>query len=166
MSRSKGEPSARVYHAAVGSRYNMFLWAGDSHHEYSVTSTVVETFDVLSTSWRQPLQLRGRPPLPDGLRNKAVTTDEERAYFFGGYVGPSGSGERQNCLFSLDLSSLSCGMLTPTTAEGYPTPRAGSAMVHYKRKLVVYGGWITNATDDLLVFDLDTSEANIHIMYM
>ena len=151
------EPSARNGHGAVGCGGNLFVWAGKGGRGSPVPSSVLERFNVVSTSWQEPRQLRGQS-LPDGLRLMAVTSDGERAYCFG---GKDGSEERYNSLYCLDLSSLLNQLIIPTTASESPSPRSSSAMVHYRRKLVLHGGFTGggSASDELFVFDLDTSEA-------
>ena len=152
------EPSARYCHGAVGCGGNLFVWAGDGGRGSRVPSSVLERFNVVSTSWQEPRQLRGQS-LPDGLERMAVTSDGERAYCFGGM---DGSGERHNSLYCLDLSSLLSRLIIPTTASESPSPRSSSAMVHWRRKVVLYGGYTgRSASDELFVFDLDTSEAYI-----
>ena len=164
---ARAEPSARWGHAAVGSGSNMFVWgatcsSGSNMFVWGgygggsvISSSVVERFNVQSTSWQEPRQLRGQS-LPDGLRCMAVASDGERAYCFGGYVG--GGSQRCNSLYILDLSSMQCRQMA--TGGESPTARSYSAMVHYRRQLVVYGGLTgSGPSDELFVFDLDTSEA-------
>ena len=149
---SRPDPSARWGHAAVGSGSSMFVWGGYGGGGSVVSSSVVERFNVQSTSWQEPRQLRGQSP-PDGLSNMAVASDGERAYCFGGFVD-----QHYNSLYVLDLSSMQCRQMA--TGGESPTARSRSAMVHYRRQLVVYGGWTgSGASDELFVFDLDTSEA-------
>ena len=151
---SRVEPSARWGHAAVGCGSNMFVWGGEGGGSV-VSSSVVELFNVQSTSWQEPRQLRGQS-LPDGLYGMAVASDGERAYYFGGFVGRG--NQRCNSLYVLDLSSMQCRQMA--TGGESPTARSNSAMVHYKRQLVVYGGSTgSGPSDELFVFDLDTSEA-------
>ena len=151
---SRPDPSARRGHAAVGCGSNMFIWGGDGGGSV-VSSSVVERFNVQSTSWQEPRQLRGQS-LPDGLRCMAVASDGERAYYFGGYVGRG--FQPCNSLYVLDLSSMQCRQMA--TGGESPTARSSSAMVHYRRQLVVYGGSTeSGASDELFVYDLDTSEA-------
>ena len=152
------EPSARYGHGAVGCGANLFVWGGDGGPGSRVPSSVLERFNVVSTSWQEPRQLRGQS-LPDGLHRMAVTSDGEKAYCFGGLVGSYVSGQRRNSLYCLDLSSQVCRVIVPSSES--PSPRCDSAMVHYKGKLVLYGG-VTGGgsiSDELFVFDLDTSEA-------
>ena len=148
------EPSARFYHAAVGAGQNMLLWAGDGGNGSAVPSSVVERFNVLTIAWQEPRQFDCQS-FPSDLQRMAVTSDGEKAYFFGGWVGPGGC-ESRNKLYALDLSSLLCEEVVP--AEECPNPRANSGMVHYRRKLVLYGGYTQGPSDDLFVFDLDNSE--------
>ena len=149
------EPSARCDHAGVGCGGNLFVWAGKGGPGSPVPSSVLERFNVVSTSWQEPLQLRGQS-LPDGLRRMAVTSDGEKAYFFGGI---DESFTLHNSLYCLDLSSLVCRKIVPSSKS--PSPRDHSAIVHYRRKLVLYGGHTGggSVSDELFVFDLDTSEA-------
>ena len=152
---SSAEPSARLGHAAVGCGSNMFVWAGDGDGDSVVSSSVVERFNVQSTSWQEPRRLRGQS-LPDGLRSMAVASDGERAYCFGGFVGKG--SQLCNSLYVLDLSSMQCRLMA--TGGESPTARSWSAMVHYRRQLVVHGGYTgSRVSDELFVFDLDTSEA-------
>ena len=88
----------------------------------------------------------------------AVTSDGDKIYCFGGLVGPLGSRQSHNSLYCLDLSSLVCRVIVPSSES--PSPRCDSPMVHHRRKLVLYGGNTGgSASDELFVFDLDTSEA-------
>ena len=152
------EPSARYGHAAVGCGGNLFVWAGKGGHGSPVPSSVLERFNVVSTTWQEPRRLRGQS-LPDGLHRMAVTSDGEKAYFFG---GSDESYTPHNSLYCLDLSSQVCRVIVPTGASVSPSPRNYSAMVHYRRKLVLYGGDTGgSASDELFVFDLDTSEAYV-----
>ena len=149
------EPSARYSHGAVGCGGNLFVWGGVGGPGSPDPSSVLERFNVVSTSWQEPRQLRGQS-LPDGLQRMAVTSDGEKAYFFGGSYG---SYTRHNSLYCLDLSSLVCRVIVPSSES--PSLRYDSAMVHYRRKLVLYGGDTggVSVSDELFVFDLDTSEA-------
>ena len=147
------EPSARYSHAGVGCGGNLFVWGGDGSRGSPVPSSALERFNVVSTSWQEPRQLRGQS-LPDGLHRMAVTSDGEKAYFFG---GRDGSYKLQNSLYCLDLSSQVCRKMV---ASESPSPRDYSAIVHYRRKLVLYGGYTGRSiSDELFVFDLDSSEA-------
>ena len=151
----KTESSARRNHGAVGFGGNLFVWAGDGGPGSPVPSSVLERFNVVSTSWQEPRQLRGQS-LPDGLRRMAATSDGEKAFCFG---GTDESGGLHNSLYCLDLSSRLCRKIVPTGASESPSPRDDSAMVHYRRKLVLYGGDTERSiSDELFVFDLDTSE--------
>ena len=157
VSSSYSEPSVRFYHAAVGFDRNMFLWAGTGS---AVSSSVVHSFNAETVSWGEQRELSGQLP-PDGWCGMAVACDRERAYgyFFGGIVGPKKSCAYRNTLYALDLLSMQCREIVPTNAA--PSGREHSAMVYYKKKLVVYGGQAGAAAvfDDLFVFDLKTSEA-------
>ena len=154
------EPVARFYHAAVGLGQNKLVLAGDTAEGSSVPSSVVEKFNVRSTVWQDPQMLGGQFTLPEGYDSMAVASDGERAYLFGGLIGPRGAQQRSNAIFCVNLLSLKCEEIVPAPTAQAPLPRSGSAMVHYKRKLVIYGGSTGpgRMSNELLVFDLDTSE--------
>ena len=150
------EPRARYFHAAVGVGQTLHVWGGNSSGT-SVQASTVECLDVLSATWQEPRQLRGHP-LPDRLHSMAVTADGERAYSFGGLTG---SG-KSYAVYEVNMTSLECRELAPASASPAPSKKSGDGMVHYQHKLVVYGGLTSEGrpTDELHVFDLNTSEAN------
>ena len=150
------EPQARNYHAAVGVGQTLHVWGGDGG-DTSVQASTVECLDVPSATWQEPRQLRGHP-LPDRLDSMAVTADGERAYSFGGRTGSGFS----NAVYEVNMTSLECRELAPASASPAPSKKVDSGMVHYQHMLVVYGGFTSEGrrTDELHVFDLNTSEAN------
>lgn len=77
-------PQPRYGHAAVGIGRKLLVWGGRSGST-KIQSTTVESLNVASETWEQPLQLRGS--LPDGLYGMAVASDGEIAYLFGGSTG-------------------------------------------------------------------------------
>ena len=147
LSRTKAtgaEPSARCEHAAVGFGQNMFVCAG-WNSGVTVSSSVVERFNVLSTAWQEPRHLGGQSlQLPAGMTIAAVASDGKRAYLFR-------RDKANSLLYCLDLSSLLCREIVPTNTEfsGYHH----SAMIYYRQKLAIYG------RDELTVLDLNTSES-------
>ena len=149
------EPQARNDHAAVGVGQKLYVWGGDGGT--SVQASTVECLDVPSATWQEPRQLRGHP-LPDRLHAMAVTTDGERAYSFGGWT----DWGKSNAVYEVNMASLECRKLAPASASPVPSKKTGSGMVHYQHKLVEYGGFTSDyrPTDELHVFDLNTSEAN------
>ena len=157
----RAEPSARHFHATVAFGANLFVLGGRGGRSSPVPSSVVERFNVASTAWQEPRQLRDQP-LPECWDHMAVTSDEERAYFFGGYVGRSGSQVLSNALYALDLSSLHCSEIEANNEESSsPGPRSNSGMVFHQRQVVTYGGSTggRKTSDELFVFDLDSSES-------
>ena len=152
------EPQARNCHAAVGVGQTFYAWGGDGGGT-SVQASTVECLDVPSATWQEPRQLRGHS-LPDRLDSVAVTADGERAYSFGGRTG-SANSTACNAVYEVNMTSLECRELAPASASPAPSKKIGSGMVHYQHMLVVYGGWTSEGpTDELHVFDLNTSEAN------
>ena len=148
------EPSARRYHAAIGTGNSMLVLAGSGGS--SIDSSVVERFNATSTTWNQPHHLLNQA-LPDDYSHMGVTSDGEKLYMFGGLVG----SQRCNTLFEVDIFSLECRELVPATSATSPTARSHCGLVYWNRRLVVYGGTIAagTPTDELFVFDLNTSEA-------
>ena len=158
MDAPVAEPTARCLHAAVRVRHNLMVWGGYGGSGSTLSSSLIETFNVPSSSWKQQRRLRGQS-LPDGYDSMAVASDGERAYTFGGLVGPSGSQSHQNTLYSMNISSLTSREIVPANASESPSPRSSGAMVFHARNLVIHGGNNERgALDDLFVFDLDTSE--------
>ena len=152
------EPRARYYHAAVGVGQTLHVWGGDGRST-SVQASTVGCLDVPSATWQEPRQLRGHP-LPHRLEKMAVTADGERAYSFGGRTG-SVYSTACNTVYEVNMTSLECRELAPASASPVPSKKTASGMVHYQHKLVVYGGLTSEGpTDELHVFDLNTSEAN------
>ena len=157
VSQSSGrEPRARGGHAAVSSSRHMLVWGGGGGSGVMMNTSTVEIFDVISATWRDPRQLSGQS-LPDGLHYMGIAAlDGDKAYSFGGRTGSTCI----NDLLEIELTSLQCRHLVP--AEGSappPSAREGSALVCYRKNLVMYGGFTDDGqSDELHVFDLNTSE--------
>ena len=158
MASVGGSRLSRHSHAAVGVGKKLYVWGGicDSN---SIQASKVECLDVLSTKWEQR-QLRGHP-FPDRLDRMAVTSHGETGYLFGGRIG-SGESQRSNTVYEVNMRSLECRELAPASASPAPRKKSTSGMVHYQHVLVVYGGWTSEGrtTDELHLFDLNTSEGN------
>ena len=156
LSPLRAEPSARYGHGACSFGANLLVWGGNGGHNNSpVPLSVVEIFNMTHTAWQEPRHLQGLSS-HDFLQSMAVASDGERAYFFGGRSGPSGSQVRSNALCVMDLSSLRCRETVATNTEESPSPSSNSGMVFHRRQLIVYGGGLS---DELFVFDLDSSES-------
>ena len=155
LSIMESEPSARWFHAALSIGQNMMVLAGSAGGR-SVDSSFVESFNVSLLSW-QPQRHLLNQTLPDGYRRMAATSDGENVYMF---AGRSGSGQVCNKLFQVNGISLECSELLPATPV-CPTPREHSALIYWNRTLVSYGGDtdVLTASNELFVFDLNTSEA-------
>lgn len=153
------EPPARVFHAALSLRQNMYVLAGQGGDGSSVEPSKVERFSVTSISWQQPCRLYNQC-LPVGYRCMAIASDGENSYMFGGFVGPRESRQRCNTIYEINMISSKCRELIPATAATLPRVRSSCGMVCVNRRLVVYGGAVFDgiATDELFVFDLNTSE--------
>ena len=151
------EPSARWFHAAIATGNSMLVLAGsDGRGGSSIHSSLVERFNATSTTWNQPHHLLNQA-LPDGYSRMGVTSDGEKLYMFGGSVG----GRLCNTIYEIDVLSLECRELVPATSATSPTARSSCGLVYWNRRFVVYGGAIAagTPTDELFVFDLNTSEA-------
>ena len=108
---ASGEPQARCLHAAIGVGQNMLILAGNGGSA-AIKPSVIEKFNVMSTDWQEALQLSGQS-LPENYESMAFASDGEKAYFFGGYTGSSGSQKRHGLLYCLDLQSLQCHEIIP-----------------------------------------------------
>lgn len=160
------EPSARQRHAALGVGQIMFMWAGESNAPPSINASVMERFNVTSTSWEQPPQLLNRA-LPYSYYAMAVASDGENSYLFGGFaeqlVDDSPYTLRPQMtemrLYHVNTMSLECCELVPATSFS-PTARSLSALVCVNQNLLSYGGQTSGgvASNELFVFDLNTSK--------
>ena len=147
---SAREPTGTYGYAAVGVQDKLYIWAGYRN----VKTSTLETFNVSALKWEQPRQLNGS--IPDGLWNAAVTSDGECAYTHGGLLSDS---TRLNSLHEINTRTLQCRKLLPNSSSHAPQKTHGCCMVYFRKKLVVYGGIAKQTcTNDLHVFDLDTSE--------
>ena len=128
----------------------MYIWAGTG-----CRSDVVERLNLSTFTYEQ--RHLTDSSAPDGLESMAVTWDESHGYTFGGF---DNNGKRLNSIYCMDFSTLKCTEIVPATGSAdAPTLRAGSGMVHFNRKLVVYGGYTDDGiSSDLLLFDLDNSK--------
>ena len=143
---SARQPTGRSRHAAVGVQDKLFIWGGYGN----VKTSTLETFNVSALKWEQPRQLNGS--LPDRLIDAAVTSDSEYAYTHGGLFG-------SNFTHEINTRTLQCRELLPNSSSHAPQKTHGCCMVYFRKKLVVYGGIAKQTcTNDLHVFDLDTSE--------
>lgn len=153
------EPQARESHAFVGAGQKLHIWGG-FFGRHNAIDTKLQTFNVISQTWERPQELRGS--CPDGLYNMAVTSDGESGYLFGGTTGVSPKKIYYNSLHKFDPSTLQCKELVPKNPSRAPQKTAGSDMVFYDQKLVVYGGRTGSGAaavqNYLSVFDLRTSE--------
>ena len=145
-----GRKDDRWGHAAVGVGQTLLVWGGDRNGVEE--TSLVERFDVVSTTWRDTRRLQG-DSFPVGLRYMAVASDGEMGYVFGGDY----SGGRSDKLFAINLTSLECRELVPRPQLVYrPGPGSYSAMVYSEERLVMYGG--SGSSREVEVFDLDESE--------
>ena len=153
MSGRKDGQTSRWGQAAVGVGQTLLVWGGLDVEETSL----VEGFDVVSTTWRDARRLQG-DSLPNGLYDTAVTSDGEMGYVFGGDY----SGGTSDKLFAINLTSLECREQVPSPQSSYrPGPRSASAMVYGEGRLVMYGGVSSREVE---VFDLNKSETMLYYM--
>ena len=146
-----------MYHAAFAVGHNMFMWGGTE--ESSIDPSVVECFNVLSTSWEQPRRLLNVAP-PFGYSFMAVASDGENSYLFG---GTKKSEELFNEIYEIHMPSLKCRKLVPA-ADSITNTKGLSALVSVNQTLISYGGVIDlphampALLKELFVFDLIKSE--------
>ena len=127
----------------------MYIWTGRG-----CRSDVVERLNLSTFTYEQ--RHLTNSSAPDGLDSMAVTWDESHGYTFG---GKDDRGKMLNSIYCLDFSTLKCIEIVPATGSDTPTPRDNCGLVHFDRKLVVYGRHTDYGTSsDLLLFDLDNSK--------
>ena len=160
---SSRQPQARVQHAAIGVGKKLYIWGGFSGHGNIQTMTV-ESFDISSESWQQPMSFKlfQGQQLPDNLYATAITNACESVYFFGGVTGPNDTGFTK--MYHVNLSTLECRELESKNPSDAPEDLKGSRMVLFNGKLVHSG------SAELHVYDFKTSElavdyAPINVVY-
>ena len=147
---SSREPQRRNHHSAFGVGPKHFLWGGVG--STAIQTAQIESFDIFSTKWQEPLLLKGSPP--GSLYGMAVTTDGDSAYSFGGC-----DATYSNSIYEINLRTLQCKEILPATSTSSPPGVAYSGLVFFNERLVVYGGYNAKGrTNDLHVFDLRKSE--------
>ena len=143
------EPKARWLHASFRIGRYMYIWGGSG-----CRTDVVERLNLSTLTYEQ--RHLNNSSAPDGLRYMAVTSGESHGYTFGGC---DDHRKKLNSIYCLDFSTLKCIEIVPATGSDTPTPRVYCGMVHFNRKLVVYGGLTDDdVSSDLLLFDLDNSK--------
>ena len=167
------EPSARWFHGAISMGHNMLVLAGEFKGDFRfpvgvdlsgygsgrsfVDSSIVESFNVSSMSWQSQRHLLNQT-LPECYSRMAAASDGENVYMFAGRIKLD---QLCNKIYIVNLMTLECSELIPATPV-CPTPRDDSKLIYWNRTLVSYGGDVTAygaASNELFVFDLNTSEA-------
>ena len=150
------QPQPRYHHAAFGVGSKHFLWGGNP--SLAIQTAQIETFDVSSAKWQEPLLLKGSSP--GSLYAMAVTTDGDSAYSFGGYVGST----RTNSIYEINTRTLECRHVLPTSSYS-PPGVAYSSILLYNEQLVACGGDTDKGrTNDLYIFDLRKGECGNSIV--
>lgn len=157
MSTKPREPEPRALHAAVGLGKRLYVWGGKgvSDAESKRLTSTVESFNVSTETWEEPQPISGGP-LPDGLRNFAISTVAPgTAYLFGGNDGIC----QYNTIYQVDLNTLEYKKVFAKNPSEAPQGKSGCAMVYDNGRLIVFGGHSGEVeTDELHVFDLKTSK--------
>lgn len=60
------EPRGRAYHGASVANSRLYVWGGNNEHT-EINSSTVEEFNIFSTSWQEPQDLKNLQ-LPHGLQ--------------------------------------------------------------------------------------------------
>ena len=160
-----GVPAPRANGTLVAhpSKNELLLMGGECFNGRDVeTFYDLYTYNVAKREWRQINAVNPPPPrtshqavaIPQGSQPGSGTM-----YVFGGdFTSPAQLFRHYNDLWALDLKSYAWEQIK---AANPPAPRSGHRMVHFKRKLYVFGGFFDSVQDikyydDLHVFDLDS----------
>ena len=153
------QPQPRYYHAAFGVGSKHFLWGGGGSPQAAIQTTQIETFDVSSAKWQEPLLLKGSSP--GSLCGMAVTTDGDSAYSFGGWDGSTPT----NSTYKINTRTLESRHVLPTSSYA-PPGVADSSILLYNEQLVACGGSTDQGrTNGLYVFDLRKGECGNSKLY-
>ena len=144
-------PRRRHFSAAIVDK--LYVWGGGGRGENVVTS-IVHHYDPDSETWNTNTC---EGPHPPGIRHGACASAGHHLYTYGGY---DEGGIEQGTLYLLDTRSRRWKLIS---SEGSPIKKAGSRMIVYDSKIVLFGGFgKSGETNELHTFNLKKGE-RLHI---
>ena len=151
----KYKPPPRAYHAAFTFCDRLFIWGGKTESKGSSKGiAVLPSLDVFDTKKEEWLHEQTRGSLPQECFNTACAQMGEEIYCIGGIGKKSLFG---NTLTKLNLKTYLWKEIRPARR---PEPKAGSKMVTFDDKLVVFAGMMKGVqlTNNINIFDTNKCE--------
>ena len=148
------EPSPRSRHFSAAVVDKLYVWGGERGLGESVVTSIVHHYDPDSETWNTNTC---EGPHPPGIREGACASAGHHLYTYGGY---DEGGNEQGILHLLDTRSRRWKLIS---SEGGPMKKAGSRMIVYDSKIVLFGGFdYSGETNELHTFNLKEGE-RLHI---
>ena len=148
------EPSPRYNHFSSTVVDKLYIWGGGGGYGKSEVTTIVHHYDPDSETWN-PNTCEG--PHPPSIRDGACASAGHHLYTYGGY---DEGVNVQGTLHLLDTRSRRWKLIS---SEGGPIKKAGSRMIIYDSKIVLFGGRSKSGrTNELHTFNLKEGE-RLHI---
>ena len=148
------EPFPRHGHFSGPIEDKLYVWGGDGVRGKRVVTSTVHHYDPDSEKWNTNTC---EGPHPPGIRDGACASAGHHLYTYGGL--DEGWNE-QGTLHLLDTRSRRWKLIS---SEGGPMKKAGSRMIVYDSKIVLFGGHGNSGrTNELHTFNLKEGE-RLHI---
>ena len=148
------EPSPRIRHFSAAVVDKLYVWGGDGGLGESVVTSIVHHYDPDSETWNTNTC---EGPHPPGIRTGACASAGHHLYTYGGL---DEGLNVQGTLHLLDTRSRRWKLIS---SEGGPMKKAGSRMIIYDSKIVLFGGFgESGRTNELHTFNLKEGE-RLHI---
>lgn len=148
LSGSQIEPSARGSAILVGANKKIYLYGGET---YKGPNGDLWAYDIASNLW-ELLNPSGDLPVPRSQPSHAFDMSSI-IYLFGGItLAGLDSALYKYYIYRLDLNTLKWTFI-PTISP--PSPRSGSGLAYYNKKLYAWGGNVNDT--DLYMLDLSNN---------
>ena len=147
-------PSPRSYHFSAAVVDKLYVCGGEGRLGESLVTSIVHHYDPDGETWNTNTC---EGPHPPGIRDGTCASAGHHLYTYGGW---DEGGKYQGTLHLLDTRSRRWKLIS---SEGGPKKKAGSRMIVYDSKIVVFGGHSNSGrTNELHTFNLKEGE-RLHI---
>ena len=144
------QTTPRDLHFSAAIIDKLYVWGGDGGPGESVVTSIVHHYDPDSETWNTNTC---EGPHPPGISYGACASAGHHLYTYGGY------DERVNVQGTLHLLDTRSRRWKLISSEGGPMKKAGSRMIVYDSKIVLFGGsGKSGDTNELHTFNLKEGE--------
>ena len=148
------QPSPRSLYFSAAVVDKLYVWGGDGVPGESVVTSIVHHYDPDSETWNTNTC---EGPHSPSIRDGACASAGHHLYTYGGW---DEGGNDQGTLYQLDTRSRRWKLISN---EGGPMKKAGSRMIIYDSKIVLFGGSTNSGmTNELHTFNLKEGD-RLHI---